>query len=289
MKQQEENNVAKKIELPVLGQKVFLIDTHCHLDMKDYNKDLENVLDKSYKNGVKSVITIGIDLKSSKKAIALSKTHPMVFATAGIHPHDVANIDKKSLDAMSSLIEKERDSIVAYGEIGLDFVKRYSPIETQKKYFYEQLAIANNFKLPVVVHDRQAHDDILEILKKMGPFDSGGIMHCFSGDIEYAKKILGLGFFISIPGIVTFKNAIDLQQVAREIPLDSLLIETDGPFLAPVPHRGKRNEPLFLLYTAQQIAKLKEIPIDEVAKVTTANAAGIFNFDLQRILKNDSK
>jgi len=248
--------------------------------MENYRDDLEAVLQNAHSHGVKAVVTIGIDVSSSKTAVKLAAKYPTVKATVGVHPHDVSNITTEDLDELSSLIDRRSDYIVAYGEIGLDYVKQYSPRDAQLRALNDQLSLAKSHKLPVVIHDREAHEDILKLLKKNGPFDQGGIMHCFSGDLDYAKEVLDLGFHISIPGIVTFKNAKDLKQVAAEIPLDKLLLETDGPFLAPVPYRGKRNEPLYVLYTAEEIASLRDITLEEVAAATTANALNVFSFSL---------
>ncbi len=267
----------KKKNLPTLGPQASLIDTHCHLDMDSYSNDLGRVLSSAYENGIKSVITIGINIESSKMAVNLSEEHSMVYATVGIHPHDVDNIDSFDLQTISSLIEDNKDHIVGYGEIGLDFVKQYSRPDAQIKCLADQLIIAKEFKLPIIIHNREANSEILKILTTAGPFDHGGVMHCFSGDNDFAKRVLDLGLHISIPGIVTFKNAKTLKKVAQSIPLDSMLLETDGPFLAPEPYRGKRNQPLFLLYTAEEIARLREISLEEVANATTANATKLFN------------
>jgi TatD DNase family protein len=271
----------KKITiLPVLKEEHSLVDTHCHLDMSAYEDDLKSVLDRAHSHGIKAVITIGIDLQSSQKAVKIAMRNQMVKATVGIHPHDVENITGKNLEEISTLIDRQKDNIVGYGEIGLDYVKKYSTPEQQRHYFKEQLALAKNHNLPVIIHDREAHDDIFNILKSFAPFDHGGVMHCFSGDLEYAKKVLDLGFHISIPGIVTFKNAHALHTVAQSIPLNSLLLETDGPFLAPEPYRGKRNEPLYTLYTADKVAKLRNSSIEEIADASTLNACTLFNFKI---------
>lgn len=270
----------KKTMLPILNGEFALVDSHCHLDMEAYQHDLKSVLHTAHSHGIKTVITIGIDLQSSKNAIRIAMQHQMVKATVGIHPHDVGNITDNDIEEISKLIDRQRDNVVGYGEIGLDYVKQHSTPELQKRYFKEQLALARNHHLPVIIHDREAHDDILDILKTFVPFDSGGVMHCFSGDLEHAKKVLDLGFHISIPGIVTFKNAYALQNVAQNIPLNSLLLETDGPFLAPAPYRGKRNEPLLLLYTAEKVAQLRNTSIEEIADATTLNASRLFNFTI---------
>lgn len=261
----------------------YLIDTHCHLDMGAYSDDLETILLNCSAHGVRAVITIGIDTESSHQAVRLAARFSMVWATVGIHPHDVGNIDNSDLAEISALIKQQKDKVVGYGEIGLDYVKKYSPADVQKKYFSRQLDLAKEHNLPVIIHDREAHADILDILKAHGPFDNGGILHCFSGDLKYAKQILDLGFHISIPGIVTFKNAKELKNVAANIPLDRLLLETDGPFLAPDPYRGKRNEPLYLLYTAAEIARLRGITLEQTAQATTRNALQLFTLNAATI------
>lgn len=263
-------------QLPLLSQDAFLIDSHCHLDMDAYKDDLDTILEQAYLNHVRFIISIGIDEKSSRQAISLAKKYNMIKATIGIHPHDVSHMQPKTLDILADLAEENRDHVVGYGEIGLDYVKNYAPPELQRKHFRSQLALAKELRLPVIIHDRDAHDDTLRILQEAAPFEHGGVMHCFSGNMTLAGQVLELGFHISIPGVVTFKNAADLQEVARLAPLASLLLETDGPFLSPAPRRGKRNEPTFLLHTAQAIADLRDIPINEVARQTSANTMALF-------------
>jgi len=269
-----------KTPLPQLDPDYSLIDTHCHLDMGAYQEDLGDILSNAYSSGVHAIVTIGIDISSSQEAVRLAKKYRMIKATAGIHPHDVGNIDASDLNEIQTLIEKNHQHIVGYGEIGLDYVKNYSEPDIQRHYFKLQLEIAREHKLPVIIHDRDAHDDILRITKDCAPFPNGGIMHCFSGNMEYAKEILDLGLLISIPGIVTFKKATDLQEVAKKIPLDSILLETDGPFLAPIPYRGKRNEPAYLLYTLAEVAKLRNCSLEEIAQATTDNACRLFNMNI---------
>ena len=264
------------VSLPMLTQNACLIDSHCHLDMDDYKDDLDTILEQAGQNHICAVISIGINEKSSRQAISLARKFNMVKATIGIHPHDVGHIHPKTLESLADLAEKNRNQVVGYGEIGLDYAKNYAPPSAQRQHFCSQLALAKDLKLPVVIHDREAHEDTLHILRQAAPFPHGGVMHCFSGDMNLARQVLELGFHISIPGVVTFKNAVDLQEVARLIPLNSLLLETDGPFLTPVPMRGKRNEPKFLLHTAQKVADLRGISIDEVARQTSANTIKLF-------------
>lgn len=264
-------------KLPALSAGISLIDTHCHLDMDAYGEDLDDVLQRASLHRVRHIITIGIDLKSSKGAVALAESHANISATIGIHPHDVDSITSATYDALGVLADNHREHIVGYGEIGLDYVKEYSAAENQRRHFANQLILARDLRLPVVIHDREAHEDTLRILKETGAGVNGGVMHCFSGDLELAQRVLDLGFSISIPGVVTFKNAAALQEVARTIPLNSMLIETDGPFLSPHPLRGKRNEPVNVLYTADCIASLRGLTLDEVAAATTANACTLFH------------
>lgn len=266
----------KPSQLPLLSQDAFLIDSHCHLDMDAYKDDLDAILEQAYRNHVRFIITIGIDEKSSRQAISLAKKYNMIKATIGIHPHDVSHMQPKTLDILADLAEQNRSHVAGYGEIGLDYVKNYSPPELQRNHFRSQLALAKELQLPVIIHDREAHEDTLRILQEAAPFEHGGVMHCFSGNMTLAGQVLDLGLHISIPGVVTFKNAADLKEVARLAPLTSLLLETDGPFLSPVPWRGKRNEPTFLLHTAQAIADLRDIPINEVAMQTSANTMALF-------------
>jgi TatD DNase family protein len=193
---------------------------------------------------------------------------------AVIHPHDAVDATGAALDRIALLASEAK--VVAYGEIGLDYVKQYAPPEVQRRAFANQLSLARTLELPVVIHDREAHADCLDLLRKAGPLPRGGVMHCFSGDCRLAREVIDLGLLVSIPGVVTFNNAADLREVVRSTDLDHLLLETDGPFLAPVPRRGKRNEPKLLLHTAQMVAQLKQVELSEVARATTANAVRLF-------------
>ena len=264
----------KKPPLPILSPGIEIIDTHCHLDMLADDEKLEPIIQSANAAGVKQIITVGIDLQSSQKAVQYAEQYPGVYATIGVHPHNVASITDTYLEQLIKLADHPK--VVAYGEIGLDFVKLYAPKKTQLEQFERQVELAKNLDLPLVIHDREAHDDILTILKKALPFPVGGVMHCFSGNLHYAKKILDLGFYISIPGVVTFNKAANLQEVTKNVPVSALLLETDAPFLAPVPMRGRKNKPDYLLYTAQKIAELQGMSLDEVARITSANAMKLF-------------
>ena len=265
--------------LPVLGKGTYLIDTHCHLDMTSYDEDLREVLERAEKNQIRRIVTIGIDLTSSERAILLARRYKQVSATIGIHPHDVKNTTDQDYEELKRMFAKYSAYIVGYGEIGLDYVKNYSSIDKQRHHFAKQLHLAGDLNLPVIVHNREADTDTLTLLKEAEPLNRGGIMHCFSGDYDFARQVLDLGLLISIPGIVTFKSATTLQEVVRKIPLTSIVIETDGPFLAPHPYRGKRNEPSLVLHTASKIAEIRNTSIEEVAKQTSLNAEKLFEFD----------
>ncbi len=268
----------KEKDLPPSHQNQF-IDTHCHLDMAAYGTDLEIVLDQAEACNIIKIVTIGIDIASSRSAVSLARKYKQISATIGIHPHDVNDLNKSHYSELEQLYVDHRKYIVGYGEIGLDYVKQHSDPIKQREHFKRQLDLAHALKLPVVVHNRNANDDTLKILKESKPLDYGGIMHCFSGDVAFAHKVIDLGMLISIPGIVTFKNATVLHEVARKIPITSIILETDGPFLAPHPYRGKRNEPSYLLYTANKIADLRGIDINQVSRQTTANAINLFKLN----------
>lgn len=253
----------------------MLIDSHAHLDMDDYKDDLESVIDRAFTGGIERIITIGIDLVSSVKALELANRYDFLYSTVGFHPHEADNVSYAHLMELQALAKENK--VVAWGEIGLDFFKNRSQREKQIEIFKAQLEIANNIDFPVIIHNRDADKEILEILNSYKNFTHKGIIHCFSSDYKTALDFIDLGFHISIPGIVTFKNADKLKEVARRIPLDRLLVETDAPFLAPVPRRGKRNEPLFVIYTAKMIAELRGMEFEELAAVTTANCKNLFN------------
>jgi TatD DNase family protein len=266
----------KRDPLPRLPAGLTFVDTHCHLEMTFAGtEEMDTAVSRAAALGVGRIITVGIDLSTSRKTIVFAARYDSVYATVGIHPHNVQGLDDASYDELEKLCAMPK--VVAYGEIGLDYVKKYAPVDLQREHCARQVELARKVQLPMVIHDREAHNDILAILQKRGPFPAGGIMHCFSGDWEFARKILDLGFFISIPGVVTFNRAAALQEVACKVPLDRLLLETDAPFLAPAPWRGKKNLPEYVLYTGQKVADLKGISLAELAEATTANAENVFS------------
>lgn len=263
---------------PVVGDNASLIDTHCHLDFPDYAADYDQLLERARQVGVEAVVTVGIDLATSRQAVGLAsqvrEQGPRLYATVGVHPHHVQEMAAGDYQRLRELAADP--AVVAYGEIGLDYVKEYSPAPQQRQAFAEQLALAGELELPLIIHDREAHADTLAILREAGRLPKGGVMHCFSGDGALAEEVLALGFYISIPGVVTFKNADILRQAVARVPMERLLLETDGPFLAPVPYRGKRNEPAWLAYTAARVAEVKGVSLEEVARQTSANAKQLF-------------
>lgn len=266
-----------KPPIPVIPEHVSVVDSHCHLDMADYKDDLEAVIDRALTHGVRGIVTIGTDLNSSYSAVTIARQHRSIRATIGVHPHDAETVTDKILTQMGNLAADAPDEVVGYGEIGLDYVKQYAGPGIQRTVFRKQLRLAKALHLPVIIHDREAHDDCLEIIREEGPFDQGGIMHCFSGDIEFARKVIDCNFHISIPGIVTYNKAEQMQEVAAHVPDDRLLVETDGPYLTPVPYRGRRNEPVYTLYTVQKIAELRQTNMENIARNSTQNACKIFN------------
>lgn len=256
----------------------MLIDSHCHLDMKDFHKDRAEVIARARREGIAHMISIGIDVKSSQLALDLACRYPFISATVGCHPHDADECEPEDLKRLSQMAAEPE--VVAWGEIGLDYYRNYSKKENQRKIFEIQLDLARKAELPVIIHDRDAHQEVYTTLKKMGKGERKGVIHCFSGDKDLAEAFIALGYYISIPGTVTYKKAIQIKEVAASIPLDRMLVETDAPFLAPVPRRGKRNEPSLVNHTAREIAKLRDVPFETIAQQTTRNAIGLFGLSL---------
>jgi TatD DNase family protein len=250
------------------------IDTHVHLDIPPLAGDQSGAISRAGKVGVCQVITIGTDLASSKKNLDLARQFPQVYAAVGIHPH---NAKGASDEVYSELLELAgTPNVVAWGEIGLDFVKEYSSRDIQLRAFRQQIRLAGGIDLPIIVHNRNAHIETVEILREEAAGALRGVMHCFSGDVKLAKQVLDLGFFISVTGVVTFPKAKVIKEVVSYVPLDRLLIETDSPFLSPAPYRGKPNEPARVVHVAEEIARIKEVSLQEVARCTSANARDLF-------------
>jgi TatD DNase family protein len=257
---------------------MMLIDSHSHLEMPEFKKDLEEVIQRAKSSGLEYIFTVGTEKRDWNRALEIAHSHPSVYAILGVHPHNAREIDEETYPTLRKLCAD--DKVRAYGEIGLDFYRNLSPRGIQLKRFREQIVLAKELRLPIVVHDREAHQETLEILKSEKAEEYGGIIHCFSGDYEMAKECIEMGFLISIPGSITYKNAGGFQEVVKQIPLEALLVETDAPFLAPVPFRGKRNEPSYVRYTAQKVAEIKKVPFEKVAEVTTENAVRVYRLEI---------
>jgi len=255
----------------------MLFDSHAHIDAKRFDEDRHEVIERAKANGVHYIMNPGVDLESSKKAIELAEKYDGIYAAVGYHPHEAKSMDDTMLELLKSLANHEK--VRAIGEIGLDYHYDHSPRKVQKEWFIKQVRLAKSLNLPVIIHDREANADTLTILKNEKAFDSGVLMHCYSGSKEMAEQYIDLGAYISLAGPVTFKNAKTPKAVAEYVPLDRILIDTDAPYLTPEPNRGKRNESAYVEYICNQIAQLKEISFEKVAEATTANAKKLFKIE----------
>ena len=251
----------------------MIFDTHAHYDDKAFDSDREELLNSMHESGVLGIVNASADINSSLSSVKLSEKYPYVFAAVGVHPE---NLDDLSVDYTETLkkLATEHKKVVAIGEIGLDYHFKSDNKEKQIEVFENQVKLANSLDLPVIVHDREAHKDTFDILKKHNP---KGIVHCFSGSVEMAKEIIKLGMKLGIGGVLTFKNAKTVVEVARQIPLKHLVLETDAPYLAPVPFRGKRCNSSYIKYVAEKIAEIKNISAEEVYKETFENALEVYN------------
>ena len=251
----------------------MLIDTHCHLFFDELKEDLSSVLKRAADLGVTKFICVGTNIEDSKESYNLALDYENIFSTAGVHPHDTEKVAENYIDELYNLLKNKK--VVAVGEIGLDYFKELSDISVQKKIFAEQLELAQKINKPIVFHNRDSDDDIINTLSEFP--NVYGVAHCFSSTYDVAKKLIDMGFYISFSGNLTFKNS-HLPDVAKRLPIDRLLVETDSPFLSPVPHRGKTNEPGRARFVADLLARLHNLSINEVAQITTTNAKAIFNF-----------
>jgi len=252
----------------------MLIDTHAHIQDEKFKDDLDNVLERAQDAGLEKIICVGIDYKSSREAVDLARKYPQVYAVVGVHPHDAKTLNTEVLPKLYELAKDPR--VVAIGEIGLDFYRDLSPREQQRKAFVEQINIARELYKPVVIHDRDAHQEVLDIIKQEKAGRNQGIMHCFSGYLPLAIELMKEGFYISFAGPLTFKNAKKTHEVAAKISIDKILIETDCPYLTPEPFRGKRNEPAYVKYVAQKMAEIRNKSIEEITYTTNLNAKRVF-------------
>jgi TatD DNase family protein len=251
-----------------------LVDSHCHLDVEQFDGDREAMIERAFAAGVRTMVVPGIRVPDMPRVLALADGYPEIYIGVGVHPHEAHTWTPEDGPQLREWAKHPK--VVAIGEIGLDHYYPEPPREIQHRVMVEQVQIAGELGKPIIVHDRDAHGEVLELLKQHLDPQAGGVMHCFSGSYEFALACIKLGMVISFAGSVTFKNAHNLQEAASKLPLDKLLIETDSPYLAPVPHRGKRNEPAHVADVARKLAELQGVSPEEVARVTSANARRLF-------------
>ena len=262
----------------------MLVDSHCHLNFPELQNDLEGVIERAAKNGVGIMVTINTRLSEAKELQAIAESHPQIYCTVGVHPHDAADYagglakgagEVPLPDQIKALATHPK--VIGIGETGLDYYYTKSPQEDQISSFSDHIRASVDLSLPLVIHTREADEDTITCLKKAGKGEARGVFHCFSGSEDLSRQALDLGFYISFSGILTFKNAESLRQVAKNVPLDRILVETDSPFLAPIPHRGKPNEPAFTRYTAELLAELKGVTFEAIEEATTSNFFTLFS------------
>jgi TatD DNase family protein len=251
-----------------------MIDTHAHLQMPDFAGDWPAVLKRIEDADLEYAVVIGFDIESSKRAIALAEQNERILAVVGIHPHDASALDFASLDELRRMARHQK--VVAIGETGLDYYRNLSPHDRQKAAFESQLELAVEMNLPVVIHDRDAHEEVAVVLGRYSGQLAGGVLHCFSGDIRLAERALEWGFFLAVGGTLTYPNADDLREVIKQVPTERLVLETDAPYLAPQPRRGRRNEPAYVRYVAEELARLKGLSPADIDRITSLNARQLF-------------
>ena len=253
-----------------------LIDSHAHIQGPEYASELEAVVKRAREAGVEKIVVVGGagDLSSNQAAVGLAETHSPLYATVGMHPHDAKDVGEDEFEQLQALTAKPE--VIAVGETGLDFYYDHSPRELQRNVFARFIRMARETQLPLVVHERDAFRDCRELLRSESGGEVRGVIHCFTGTYEAAREYLDLGFYLSFTGIITFKNARPLREVVRELPLERILVETDSPYLTPVPHRGKRNEPAYVRLVAEAVAQIKGITLEEVARTTSENVRALF-------------
>jgi TatD DNase family protein len=254
----------------------MLIDSHAHIQGKEYAGEAEAVIARARDAGVETIIAVGGagDMSSNTEAIALAQAFANVYATVGMHPHDAKDVGADELKTLRDLASHPK--VVAVGETGLDYFYNHSPHDVQQRVFAQFIHMARATKLPIIVHERDAARQAVELLRAEGGGELRGVIHCFTGNYEAAGAYLDLGFYLSFTGIITFKNADALREVVRKVPLEKMFVETDSPYLTPVPHRGKRNEPAYVRFVAETIANVKGVTVDEVARTTTNNVRALF-------------
>lgn len=253
----------------------MLIDSHCHLSMLDTGEPgcLDDFIDRATEAGVRHMITIGVDIPSSQHSIEIAETYACVSATVGVHPSDVKDAVYGDEELLALAGHPE---VVAVGETGLDYYYNEDGYDSMQESFRRHIQVARMVRKPLIIHTRQAQEDTIEIMREEKADDVGGVMHCFTESIEMAEQAMDLGFYVSFSGIVTFKNAKNVQAIAAAVPLERMLVETDAPYLAPVPHRGKQNEPSYVRYVAEYLAELKGVSYEELIEITGQNCCDLF-------------
>jgi TatD DNase family protein len=255
------------------------VDSHCHIDGPEFDVDREEVIARAIDAGVRSMLNVGTGDPHSgafERAVELSEKHAPVYCAIGVHPHDARLFDDAAEQRLVDLA-KGSSRVIAWGEIGLDYHYDHSPRETQREVFRRQLRIARSLNLPVIIHSREANDDTMQILREeLTGYDRAGVLHCFGGTLQMAQDAIELGFYLSFAGTLTFKKADDLREIARQLPLDRVLVETDCPYLTPVPFRGKRNEPARVVETAKVLAGIHDGSLNEIGRITTDNFTNLF-------------
>ncbi len=256
----------------------MIIDSHAHYDDEKFDNDREEILKRIQNHGVVRVVNPASNADSARKCLKMAKEYDFLYTAVGIHPHDAKYITENTLDSFRDMAGSSK--VIAVGEVGLDYYYDFSPREIQRSCFIAHIRLARELKLPMIIHDRDAHKDILDIIREEKASDVGGVFHCFTGSVEMAKEVLDLGFYIALGGAVTFKNAKKPVEVAKYVPMDRLLVETDSPYMAPVPYRGQRNDSTTLSEIVQKIAQVRETDLTQIMKATTVNADRLFGLNL---------
>ena len=255
----------------------MIFDTHAHYDDDAFDEDRDTLLGEIFSSGICCITDVGASVKSSKSAVVLSKKWPQIYAAVGVHPDSTADMTEEDIETLRSLAQEKK--VVAIGEIGLDYYWDNSPREVQKKWFERQLELAREVDLPVIIHSREAAKDTMDIMREAAKAGNTGVIHCYSYAAPMAKEYISMGFFIGIGGVLTFKNARVIKEVASEIPLSSIVLETDSPYLAPVPYRGKRNNSMYLKEVVKQLAQIKQVYEETVITTTLANAKRLYRLE----------
>lgn len=264
-----------------VDMKPALFDSHAHLDDRRFDEDREDVIKVALDSGVRKLINVGADIKSSRSTVLLAEEHDFIYASVGVHPHSAAEYDQSAESELSKMAKLQK--VVAIGEVGLDYHYDISPRDLQKTAFVKQLQLAASEDLPVIIHNREAHQDCFDILKQEKNEKQRGVFHCYSGSAEMVKDVISLGFYVSFAGVITFKNAKKAVQALKKVPLERLLFETDCPYLAPEPNRGRRNQPSYVGFTAMKIAMILEIEYAKLCEIVWNNTHMLFN----RLPKNN--